>query len=385
MHMPETLSHTFHLSSRQAAFYAPSDTEQRLLGLILKEPDITQARLTKLMEVAQPTVSRLVSGLLDQGLIASGQKESHGRGQPSQRLNICADYAYVMGIALFADALSVTLMDFAGTVLWQATEQMATMHQPVILDLLDALKCRMVADTAIDPSRIFAAGVGISAFFVGDGEKMNPPAMLDDWALIEIGPVIADAIGLPVLVDNDGNAACIGEAHCGVGRRYRSFAYFQITNGFGGGVMINGLPHRGSHGNAGEFAAIWEAIGIAHPNLEHLRAFLEEHEVRFESVAEMLSVISIDTPGVMPWISAVTPAYNIVATAAAATLDCEAIVLGGRIPKDIARELADRIIVAHTTRRSRPLPLPDIVVSEAPGDPVSVGAAASAFKAAFFK
>jgi len=365
------------------AGFRASETERRLLGLVHRSGSITQAEVTRLMKVGQPAVSRLVGSLAATGLLKVGPARPHGRGQPSASLSLVGEFAYGLGVALLGDSLTLSLIDLAGAVLWSDTRTMPVMGRNEVCFELREMKRSMLKQTGVDAGRIVAAGVGVSAFFIGEGARMNPPPLLDDWALIDIGPILSDALKLPVIVDNDGNAACVGESLLGVGRRYRSFAYFQITNGFGGGLVLDGLPYRGSHRNAGEFAAVWQAMGIVHPNLERLRALFGESGQAYASVSAMLADFDIEARAVAVWLDEAVPAFSLAATAVSAVVDCEAVVLGGRLPRALADRLLARMVIAGTERRDRPRPIPQIVVSETPGDPVSLGAAALALQGHF--
>lgn len=374
-------------STTRTAPLAPPEasyTERRILGLVHRAGTITQAEITRAMDVGQPTVSRIVAGLASDGLLRLGATVSRGRGQPSAMVTLEPDFAYGLGVSLLADSLAASLVDFAGNPRWAASRAMPDMSQSAVASALRTLKTKMLAKSGIKHDRIVAAGAGISAFFVGDGALMNPPALLNDWALTDIAAALSRMLELPVRVDNDGNVACIGESLRGVGRRFRSFAYFQITNGFGGGVILDGAPYRGAFGNAGEFAAIWQAMGIEHPNLERLRLLMAGHGTPFETVSDMLAGFDLDSPGVEAWLAEAVPAFSVVATAASAVIDCEAIVLGGRIPPELARRLAAQMTVAGTERRGRPRPLPLIVPSEAPDDAVALGAAMLALQPSYF-
>lgn len=368
----------------EPAFAAPNDSERRLMGLILRSGPMSQADVTRAMDLTQPTVSRIVAGLLAKGMIEAGARPPAGRGQPSALLSLKADYAYVLGVSLVGGALALDLVDFSGALIWRGEATFEAMTHAAVSQHLATFKAKALAETGVRPERLFAAGVGVSGFFVGEGGLMNTPALLDDWALTDIAPILADALDLPVLVDNDGNTAAVGEALRGAGLRYANLAYFQITNGFGGGLVIDGRPYRGAHGNAGEFAVLWQALGLNHPNLERLRTLLVEHGARRDSLADMLEALDLDHPGVEAWLQEAQRAYSLAAAAAAAVVDCEAIVLGGEIPSALAERLASRMAIAGTQRRGRPKPLPDILPSEAPGDAVSLGGALMALQTGFF-
>lgn len=368
--------------SRPSAGTTP--TERRLLGLVQRATSITQAEITRAMDVGQPAVSRLVASLAGQGLIRVGATASRGRGQPSATISLEPDFAYGFGVSLLGDSITASLLDFSGRPRWFGARAMPDMGRPQVAAALSSLKAEMMAETRVPAHRVVGAGAGVSAFFVGEGALMNPPALLDDWALVDVAPILSEVLELPVRVDNDGNVACIGESLLGVGRRYRSFAYFQITNGFGGGIVVDGAPCRGAFGNAGEFAAVWQALGIEHPNLERLRHLSAEHGAAFATVSEMLLDLDVTSAGVEAWLAEAGPAFSIAATAASAVIDCQAVVLGGRIPRPLALLLAERMTIAGTERRGRPRPLPDILPSEAPGDAVALGAAMLALQPSYF-
>lgn len=377
--MPSTAQYD---SSRPVVDVTP--TERRLLGLVHRAGAITQADITRAMDVGQPAVSRLVASLAGQGLLRLGATAPRGRGQPSATISLVPEFAFGMGVSLLGDSVAASLVDFSGRPCWAGVRAMPVMARDAVAGVLKEMKADMLAETGIAPDRIAGAGAGVSAFFVGEGELMNPPSLLDDWALVEIAPLLSDILDLPVRVDNDGNVACMGEGLLGVGRRHRSFAYFQITNGFGGGIVIDGAPCRGAFGNAGEFAAVWQAMGIEHPNLERLRQLMAEHGARFATVSEMLAGLDVMSAGVEAWLAEAGPAFSVAATAASAVIDCEAVVLGGRIPHALALRLAERMTVAGTERRGRPRPLPVVIPAEAPGDAVALGAAMLALQPTYF-
>jgi glucokinase len=69
-------------------------------------------------------------------------------------------------------------------------------------------------------------------------------APLKDW--------LEQEFKAPASVDNDANAAALGEYHFGAGRGCQSIFYITISTGVGGGWILNGKAWRGSEGMAGE-------------------------------------------------------------------------------------------------------------------------------------
>jgi glucokinase len=62
-----------------------------------------------------------------------------------------------------------------------------------------------------------------------------------------------DRYQVPVTVDNDANAAALGEAYFGAGTGAQLMVYFTVSTGVGGGIVHEGRLFRGMSGVAGEF------------------------------------------------------------------------------------------------------------------------------------
>jgi glucokinase len=71
----------------------------------------------------------------------------------------------------------------------------------------------------------------------------------EDYHLVER---VAVKWSCPIAMDNDANAAALGEARFGAAAGQRNVLYVTVSTGIGGGVVVNGHLYRGSRGLAGE-------------------------------------------------------------------------------------------------------------------------------------
>jgi glucokinase len=85
----------------------------------------------------------------------------------------------------------------------------------------------------------------------GDGHIINPPN-LPGWGDVALGPLLAERLGVPMSVENDANAAALGEYIDGAGRGAACLIYVTLSTGIGGGIVIDGRLFRGPDGAAGE-------------------------------------------------------------------------------------------------------------------------------------
>jgi glucokinase len=76
----------------------------------------------------------------------------------------------------------------------------------------------------------------------------NLPSLID----FRLKAVLQDQLGWPVFLENDANAAAVGEMWLGAARGCRDVVSVTLGTGVGGGMVLGGKVWRGAHGSAGE-------------------------------------------------------------------------------------------------------------------------------------
>lgn len=79
---------------------------------------------------------------------------------------------------------------------------------------------------------------------------------LPEWCDVELSAMLSCELGLPVVLENDANAAAYAEFEVGAGRGARTMVMLTLGTGIGGGIVIDGRLYRGGHGMAGEIGHI---------------------------------------------------------------------------------------------------------------------------------
>jgi len=76
------------------------------------------------------------------------------------------------------------------------------------------------------------------------------------WGRVPLVAWIGDALGGPVAIENDANAAALAEWRFGAGRGHNDVVYLTMSTGVGGGLILDGRLYRGHRGSAGELGHI---------------------------------------------------------------------------------------------------------------------------------
>lgn len=98
------------------------------------------------------------------------------------------------------------------------------------------------------------AGIGVGAPGPLDpkaGIVIAPPT-LAGWHDVPLIDILGQHFGLPVRLENDANAAALGEWRFGAGRGSGSLVFVTVSTGIGGGVVADGHIYHGRRGLAAE-------------------------------------------------------------------------------------------------------------------------------------
>jgi glucokinase len=122
---------------------------------------------------------------------------------------------------------------------------------------------RIIAAIGRVAARVAGAGGAVRGAVLGapgiiscrEGTVVASPN-LPGWRDVPLRARVAAATGLPVLLENDANAAAYGEYWRGAGTGCSSMILLTLGTGVGGGLVLGGELWRGADGMAGEIGHI---------------------------------------------------------------------------------------------------------------------------------
>ncbi|WP_017570290.1 ROK family transcriptional regulator [Nocardiopsis halotolerans] len=222
-----------------------------VLDVIRAAGTISRVGLVEATGFTGATISTVVRGLIDDGLVLeTGRAESTG-GKPRVLLRLDREARYAVGVHIDPIGITYALTDLTGAVVSRMTRAGIGDEDPAEITArmagqVDAL----VEGAGVDRERVL--GVGLVA--PTDGLHRHPS--LRRWADYPAAEELENAVGLPVVPGNDATAAALGEYWSGVVNGSTIFAAVYMGTGVGAGVLVNGIPYAGASGNAGEIGHV---------------------------------------------------------------------------------------------------------------------------------
>jgi glucokinase len=100
--------------------------------------------------------------------------------------------------------------------------------------------------------KLAGVGVGVPGFILMDKGIVVGAPNLPDFDNYPVRDEIEKRLGAKVILENDANAAALGEKWMGAGRDVNDLILLTLGTGIGGGIIVNGNILRGYLGMAGE-------------------------------------------------------------------------------------------------------------------------------------
>ena len=223
-----------------------------ILETLRTKDTLSRAGLASITGLNPSTVSNIVNELLTENLVRETDLRQPDIGRPSRMLELNPLGGCALGVEINVDYLLAILTDFTANILWRQRISIDPREgQEKILDDIEAL----IADgmTAKDTSNLPILGIGVGVPGLVDyrsGILRIAPNL--HWQDVPIQDILHRRFRIPIYVENEANAAALGEYFFGAARGVDNFIYLSAGVGLGGGIVLDGKLFRGSYGYASE-------------------------------------------------------------------------------------------------------------------------------------
>lgn len=228
-----------------------------ILDHLLAESPQSRASLAQQTGLNRSTISSLVGDLIEQGLIRElGFEAPDSRGRPGILLELNPAGGCVVGIEINVGYISIILTDFTARILWERTVELdVNTAQDQVLALAEDLIAAALRAGQAYHLRPLGIGLGVPGLVdVHKGALRYAPNL--EWRNVQFRELWGQKFGVPLIIENDGNASALGEYYFGVAKGCSNFIYLGTGIGLSGGLMLNGQIYRGAGGYAGEVGHI---------------------------------------------------------------------------------------------------------------------------------
>ncbi|WP_037498648.1 ROK family protein [Solirubrobacter soli] len=234
------------------------DARARVVGVLAEAGAVSRADLARRAALAPSTVSAVVSELHAAGLVVEPAEPVHPPergtvGRPPVLIALHRKAGVVAGIDFGKRHLRLAISDLSHALL-------AERHRALDADLpakeAIAMAKEVFADALLEAEvargEVVGVGLGLPGPVHRPSGELGNSTILPGWAGTRAADAVAEALELPVEVENDANLGALGEWMWGAGRGAAHMAYVKAATGIGAGFIVANAPYVGAGGTAGE-------------------------------------------------------------------------------------------------------------------------------------
>uniref|UniRef100_J2JXH1 ROK family protein n=1 Tax=Streptomyces auratus AGR0001 TaxID=1160718 RepID=J2JXH1_9ACTN len=229
--------------------------DRAALDLLVSQGPLTRTRIGELTGLSKPTASQLLARLAAAGLVRTTGSVTGRPGPSAQLYEINPAAAQVA--ALSVDGLGVTaaVADITGRLLgeeWVSTEAVGTQAPHRTAQLAARAVDGALAKAGLGRDRLHCAVIGTPGALDPRTGRLRYAPHLPGLASHAPQEELAEALGMPVTVENDVNLAAVAEQYDGAAQGVDDFVLVWVDEGIGAALVLGGRLLRGATGGAGE-------------------------------------------------------------------------------------------------------------------------------------
>lgn len=258
--------------------------------LMEKEDLLSRADISRQTGISAPTVLKITSYLIEKGILLESGEGNSILGRKPVLLRFNPDAAYTIGVDYRGDEALIGIVNLRGKVKHIAREKINYDVKDFFSNGLSKNINKLIESSKVEPSKILAAGIGIPGVIDSENNAIHfaPLIGLNEKEDLhsEIEKLSMD-LGMAVLLENDVNAAAVGEFVSRKNETYGNMVYISAGKGVGAGIIVDGKLHKGSRFSAGEVGYM---VFDRNFNTSKTKGGWLEGQINYDSLLEELGV-----------------------------------------------------------------------------------------------
>ncbi|MBX4859607.1 ROK family transcriptional regulator [Rhizobium sophorae] len=315
-----------------------------VMDVLLQSGPTSRAELSKLTGLSKQTMSEVIRTLEESGWVREKGVTSGRVGRTAITYEVNGNAGYAVGIDMGPTTTRIALVNIVGNIVAEREYPSDRRGGYYLIDQVEAILSRMLTDTGITSQNVLVAAVATPGVVDPATGALSMAPNLADIGGIDLGRVLSDRLGCTVVLENDVNAAVIGESWQGCAAAIDSVAFVSLGTGIGLGVLQDGKLMRGASGAAGEISYMpFGADPYADDSLERgalecaigaqgiTELYARAGGVEGTSVRDIMSLAETGDPIATDVIGKVADIAALLVVAVYAVVDPKTVVLGGSI------------------------------------------------------
>ncbi len=333
-----------------------------VLSTIAFNPGISNADVSRRTGLAPQTASAIVAELDDDGLISRGDVLRGRRGQPATPLFLKLDAAYSIGVDVGFRHIDIVLVDLSAQPLGRYRRDFDFLDARTILpEVIEALHGLIGRLTERQRERLIGIGVATPTNIARTIGLVDAPAeQAELWKALDLAAELQQAMGIPALWFNNGNAGCWAELVMHPAPRPGNFIYLYVDTFLGAGLIAEHNLWEGPTGNSASLGSML----VCRPDgsgreFGHVLASTMALDRRLAAAGiARASANPADwpwdewEPQVAPWLAECGDALAQIIMNSAAVIECDLVVVDGALPRPVLERL-----LSETRRALTELPV----------------------------
>jgi predicted NBD/HSP70 family sugar kinase len=213
--------------------------------------DATIAELGKETDFSVPTVSKIISELIEEEIVYETGKVGTAGGRRPSLYGINPKACYYLGVEVKKTSINIGIQDFNNSFVNHLENISYTLENTrESLSALCQIINHFVDDSSVPRDKIIGACVNLSGRINSRKGFSYSYFFFEEKPLSEI---IESQINIKTFLENDTRAMTCGEYNCGVVQQEKDVLFINVSYGVGIGIISNGNLYYGKSGYSGEF------------------------------------------------------------------------------------------------------------------------------------
>jgi len=225
-----------------------------VMDVLLHTGPTSRADLSKITGLSKQTMSEVIRTLEEAGWVREKGVTTGRIGRSAITYEVNGTAGYAVGVDMGATTTRVVLGNIVGHIVGEVeypSDRRGGYHQ---LEQVESALARILAESGVAREHVLVAAIATPGVVEPTTGALSMAPNLVDLDSINIARTLADRLACPVVLENDVNAAAIGESWQGHAVAVDTVAFISLGTGIGLGVLQDGKLMRGASGAAGEIS-----------------------------------------------------------------------------------------------------------------------------------